>query len=171
MLSVMSITSPISKDISFLIVLYSLLPNTAACSSRRGMVSCFKVATRDLAVRNLTSYLPSFIAHLRNVQAPKASIDASQKMHNVCSLTASLGVRHLSNVTLLSFFHFLKEPFPFSLDFFRQLFIPTYSHLPQALYSHFCLDDKWSSKSNGIKDSGYLTQDASFGPFLICITV
>lgn len=48
--------------------------NTAALSSKRGMVNCFKGATHDLAAMNFTSYLSSCALYRMYAHAPKVPI-------------------------------------------------------------------------------------------------
>ena len=76
---------------------YSLVASTAACSSRRGMVSGFSGATLDLAAMNRVILIalgsPSDVG-----TSTKALLDASEKIQSIGSAIASTGVRDLSKV-------------------------------------------------------------------------
>ncbi|CAB3996101.1 U5 small nuclear ribonucleo 200 kDa helicase, partial [Paramuricea clavata] len=73
------------------------LAKTAACNSRRGIVSSFNGATRDFAATNLTPNAPSSSCHLIYAQAPNANREASQNTINHGLLIAFRGVKHRSN--------------------------------------------------------------------------
>lgn len=69
----------------------------------------FRIATLDFAAINLMLKELLLVCHLMYAQAPKASLDTSEKMHNVAALITSsdvIGVSGLSKatLTLLRFF-------------------------------------------------------------------
>ena len=77
---------------------------TAACSSKRGVVSCFIGATLLFAATNVTARVSSSFFSRIYAQAPNASCDASAKTHNIGGSTALATVKQLSKETLSSSF-------------------------------------------------------------------
>ena len=69
----------------------------------------FRIATLDFAAINLMLKELLLVCHLMYAQAPKASLDTSEKMQNVAALITSSGVSGVSGLskvtlTLLRFF-------------------------------------------------------------------
>ena len=73
---------------------------TAACNSRRGIVSSFRGATLDFAAANRTPHLPSVSFHWTYAHAPNACLEVSLKTIKEGSPQALGGVRQRLNLTL-----------------------------------------------------------------------
>lgn len=130
------------------------LATTAACNSRRGIVSSFRGTTLDLATRNQTPDFPSASLSLTVLSTCTEHKSRCITEDNQWRIAFCIGgCKTTLELDTVKHYYFFKQLHPFSFDFRWHFVIPTKAKLPYLLHCNFRLDEDSGTRSSRDKDS------------------